>query len=67
MKKKPFNFNFKYAIQEIVSIFIGITLAIYFNNWNQYRSDRAAEQENLITLKHEFEENFGRIDKRIKT
>ena len=32
--------NWQYAIGEIVLIFIGITLAIAFNNWNEGRMDR---------------------------
>ena len=31
--------NWQYAIGEVVLILIGITLAIAFNNWNEWNKD----------------------------
>ena len=42
--------NWKYAIGEVVLIFIGITLAMWFNNWNEDRKDRKLEQQYLIDV-----------------
>ena len=34
--------NWQYAIGEVILIFVGITLAIAFNNWNEERKARIA-------------------------
>ena len=36
----------RYAIGEIFLIFVGITLALWFNNWNDQRRLRELEDEN---------------------
>ena len=46
------NINWKYALGEIILIFIGITLAIAFDNWNQNRTQKKEEIQ--------FYENFKR-------
>ena len=45
--------NWKYALGEVVLIFIGITLAMWFNNWNENRRDRALEQQYLLDLRQD--------------
>lgn len=39
MLRRKFNLNWKQALGEILLIFIGITLAITFQNWNESRKD----------------------------
>jgi hypothetical protein len=48
--------DWSYAVGEIILIFLGISLAIWFNNWNEDRNERHTEvnllkeiQENLIS------------------
>ena len=44
IRKPNFKLNWKYALGEIALIFIGITSAIWFNNWNEERNDRKLEK-----------------------
>jgi len=39
--------GWKYAIGEIILIFIGITMAIWFNNWNESKKARTVEIKSL--------------------
>lgn len=59
--------NWKYAIGEVVLIFLGISLAISFNNWNDLRKRRQLEKEilELILLDLEREEETMRFTHRI--
>ena len=48
--------DWSYAVGEIILIFVGISLAIWFNNWNEDRNNRRTEvnllkeiQENLVS------------------
>ncbi|OEK06243.1 hypothetical protein [Roseivirga misakiensis] len=51
MTRKPnFKFNWKYALGEIVLIFIGISLAIGFQNWNESRKDGIKINGYLATI-----------------
>ncbi len=50
------NFNWKYIIGEILLIFVGISLAIWFNNWNS-----------TIKSKHEIEISIAHIKKEIES
>ena len=49
--KKVRDFNWKYVLGEIFLIFIGITLAIWFNNFNQNRIDENKKVQYLADLK----------------
>ncbi len=44
IRKPNFKLNWKYALGEILLIFIGITSAIWFNNWNEQKKDRKLEE-----------------------
>ncbi|NVJ45952.1 MAG: hypothetical protein HWE07_02460, partial [Cytophagia bacterium] len=37
IRKQNFKLNWKYAMGEVALIFIGISLAIAFQNWNEDR------------------------------
>jgi hypothetical protein len=50
--------GFPSALLEVTLIFIGITLAIAFENWNAERKDRQVEQALLSDLKSNLEENL---------
>jgi hypothetical protein len=52
MKFKPnFKFNWKYALGEIVLIFIGISLAMGFDNWSQNKREREQLEGYLETIR----------------
>ena len=57
-----------YALGEIFLIFVGVSLSIWFSNWNEARRDRAAEIKILKELKsgllHDEQEVLGGIDSR---
>lgn len=43
--------NWKYAIGEVLLVFVGIMLALAANSWNENRNDRQEEKELLSQLK----------------
>lgn len=51
MSKKPgLKLNWKYALGEVLLIFIGISLAITFQNWNETRKDNTKVKGYLATI-----------------
>lgn len=53
IRKPNFKLNWKYALGEVTLIFIGITLAIAFQNWNEKRKEKEIEFELLTQLKED--------------
>lgn len=53
IRKPNFKLNWKYAFGEVALIFIGITLAIAFQNWNEKRKEKEVENELLTQLKED--------------
>ena len=45
------NMNWRRGIAEVALIFIGITLAILFDNWNEARKDRMLEEQLFAALR----------------
>jgi len=54
-------FNWKHALSEIAFIFIGISLAIWFQNWNDRLQDKALEQEYLQGFEHDLKWDQSRL------
>ena len=50
MEKNKTGTYFKYAIGEIVLVFIGILIALSINNWNENRKNSIEENEILSSL-----------------
>lgn len=48
-RRSNFKFSWKYALGELVLIFLGISLAIWFNNWNELRK---AEKQRITLLQN---------------
>ena len=48
------------ALQEVVLIFVGITLALLFENWNQERQERSQEGELIAQILEDLRET--RVD-----
>lgn len=46
--------DWSYAVGEIILIFLGISLAIWFNNWNEDRNERRTE----VNILREIQENL---------
>ena len=48
-----------YAVGEIILIFLGISLAIWFNNWNEDRNERRTEVNILREIQENLVSNIG--------
>lgn len=59
--------NWRYAIGEIALIFIGITLALSFSNWNQNRQERQTQIKLLRELHANLDETARQFESNIKT
>lgn len=66
IRLKSQKLTLKYAIGEIILIFIGITVAIWFNNWNEARKLKKVEINTLIELKKAFQQDHADIKDNIK-
>ena len=53
--------NWSYALGEVFLIFIGISLAISFSNWNERRAAKVVEMETLKELKDGLEKDLQDI------
>jgi hypothetical protein len=53
----------KYAIGEILLVVIGILIALYINNWNEGRKDRAKEKAILKELNKDFVKNLAQFNR----
>jgi hypothetical protein len=51
IRKRNIKLNWKYALGEVVLIFLGISLAVGFQNWNQTRIDGNKEESVLNSLR----------------
>lgn len=59
--------NYKYIIGEIVLIFIGITLSLYFDNWKSNRADKKREIELLTLIAEAIPRDTAKLSVLIKT
>jgi len=55
-------FNWKYVLGEILLIFIGINLAIWFNNWNATNKATADKKIAITKITEEIENNSTELD-----
>ena len=55
------NFNWKYITGEILLIFIGISLAIGFNNWNTSLKSTRQIDISITHIKEEIENNLKEL------
>ena len=53
--------NWQYAIGELLLIFMGISLALWFNNWNDYQKQRQQEIQILSEILEELEDDIHDI------
>jgi hypothetical protein len=59
-------FNYKYVVGELLLIFIGISLSLYFDEWRTNRTERKREMELLTQLTHAVQSDTSRINWMIK-
>jgi len=59
--RKNYNFNWKYVLGEILLLFIGISLAIWFNNWNTSNKANDAKDLAIVKIKEEIENNHKEL------
>ena len=58
--------NWKYAIGEVILIFLGITLAIAFDNWNEWRRERKVEKSVLENLEKNIDRNVQLLNRSLQ-
>lgn len=58
--------SWRYALGEIVLIFLGITMAVWFNNWNESRREIQVELQSLTELRDALRQDLGDIKTNIK-
>lgn len=61
MSKKAFKLNWKYALGEIILIFIGISLAVGFQNWSELRKRKQLEKDVLKQLYLDIYNSLGDV------
>ncbi len=59
--KPSFNSNWKYILGEVFLIFIGISLAIWFNNWNASQRLKQDKEAVMVKIKEEIKSNFNEL------
>ncbi|MBK7870206.1 MAG: hypothetical protein IPJ74_05695 [Saprospiraceae bacterium] len=55
MIKRLKNIKWQYALGELLLIFLGITLAMGFNNWNEGQKQKRLERKTLIEIRNGIE------------
>jgi len=55
------NSTWKYIIGEVFLIFIGISLAIWFNNWNSSQRSKREKELVMVKIKEEIKSNFNEL------
>jgi hypothetical protein len=65
IRKPNFKLNWKYALGELLLIFLGISLAIGFQNWNEDRKQKLEAKAIIERLLLEVKENQTSIDSTI--
>jgi hypothetical protein len=60
-QQRKISFNWKYILGELLLIFLGITLAIWFNNWNAANKVRKEKGQAIIRIKQEIQDNLKQI------
>ncbi|WP_420604096.1 hypothetical protein [Flagellimonas sp.] len=55
------NLNWKYILGEILLLFVGINLAIWFNDWNASKAVQQDKEVALVKIKGEIEANLEEL------
>ncbi|WP_298892361.1 DUF6090 family protein [uncultured Psychroserpens sp.] len=65
MKKLIKGINWKYAFGELLLIFLGITIAIWFNNWNETKKSNKIELKSIKEIKSAIHQDILDINENI--
>ncbi|WP_298518403.1 DUF6090 family protein [uncultured Kordia sp.] len=65
MKKFIKKINWKYAFGELFLIFLGITMAIWFNNWNEHQKSKRIEVKSIKEIKNAIHQDLLDIEENI--
>lgn len=60
--KRLRNINWKYIVGEVLLIFVGINLAIWFNNWNTSTKSNQAKSVAIQKIKEEVQSNLKELE-----
>lgn len=60
-QQRRINFNWKYVLGEVLLIFFGITLAVWFNNWNADRKTTQEKETAIVRIKEELQDNLKEL------
>ena len=60
-QQRKISFNWKYILGEILLIFFGITLAVWFNNWNADRKTTQEKEVAIVRIKEELQDNLKEL------
>ncbi len=66
IKKLIRGINFKYVVGEVLLIFIGINLAIWFNNWNESMQSNRNKELVIKSVKEEINKNLQELNRALK-
>ncbi len=64
---KAKSLDIRYIVGEILLIFIGITMALWFNNWNEARKEREIEQKTMVELRDAIRQDLADIEFNIQS
>jgi hypothetical protein len=67
LSENKFSKYLLYAIGEIILVFIGIAMALQFNNWNEAKKTREKEQQVLTEIVSDLEYTLVDLDRVINT
>ncbi len=65
MGKKVKTINWRYALGELLLIFLGITMAIWFNNWNETQKSEEIEVKSMREIKSAIQQDLRDINENI--
>lgn len=65
MKKLIKKINWKYALGELFLIFLAITMAIWFNNWNENQKSKKIEVKSIKEIKNAIHQDLVDIKENI--
>ena len=60
-QQRKISFNWKYILGEVLLLFFGITLAIWFNNWNAATKSRKDQAVAIQRIEEEIRDNLKQL------
>ena len=60
-QQRKLSLNWRYIVGEVLLIFLGITLAIWFNNWNTASRINTEKESAMVRIKEEVQNNLDQL------